>query len=260
MVKYRVETKNGAFLGIIEGKRAFRKFREDFHKHNKYVKDEDMLLVKVKESKKTEYTIYDNYDVMSEENMKEARENLVENMFRDSDEDGTITVMDNYGEEVKLTREEYGKSLADEKIYEECRFMNETWREDEKAELKNVSEGEVLAIADLGGWNGRGPGYMELGSLEEAVCSSCDYERLYVDSNGDLRKDESHHDGSNSILYRYWKEGLTERQKENFLNKICHGECTQKDITRYTRKAGVGIADVFGWTVRGGENKYRNAA
>ena len=207
--------------------------------------------------KRTIYTIYDNYDVTSGENMKEARENLVENMFFNSDEDVTITVMDNYGKEVKLTREEYSKSLADEKIYEECRFMNETWFEDEKSELKRVSEGEVLAIADLGGWNGRCTGYKELESLEEVLCSSCDYERVYVDSNGDLRKDESHHDGNNSILYRYWKEGLTEQQKENFLNKIYHGKCTRKDITRYTRKAGVGIADAFGWTVRGGENKYR---
>lgn len=260
MVKYRVETKNGAFLGIIEGKRAFKKFREDFHKYNKYVKDEDMVLVKVNESKKTEYTIYDSYDMTSDGNMKEARENLVENMFCNSDEDDTITVMDNYGKKVKLTREEYSKSLTDEKIYDECYFINATWFDDEKAELKRVSEGVVLAIADLGGWNGRCSGYKELKSLEEVIYSSCDYERLYVDSNGDLRKDESHHDGSNSILYRYWKEGLTEQQKENFLNKIYCGECTQKDITRYTRKAGVGIADAFGWTVRGGENKYKKIA
>ena len=209
--------------------------------------------------KRTIYTIYHNYDVTSDENMKEARENLVDNMFCNSDEDGTVTITDNYGKEVKLTREEYSKSLTDEKIYEECRFMDETWFEDEKSELKHVSEGEVLAIADLCGWNGRCPGYKELESLEEVLYSSCDYERVYVDSNGDLRKDESHHDGDNFILYRYWKEGLTERQKENFLVKIYHGKCTRKDITRYTRKAGVGIADAFGWTVRGGENKYKNA-
>ena len=207
--------------------------------------------------KRTIYTIYDNYDMASDENMKEARENLVDDVFLNSDEDGTVTVKDNYGKEVKLTREEYSKSLADEKIYEECRFMNETWYEDEKSELKRVSEGEVLAIADLDGWNGRCSGYKELKSLEEVIYSSCDYERVYVDSNGDLRKDESHHDGDNFILYRYWKKGLTEQQKENFLAKIYHGKCTRKDITRYTRKAGVGIADAFGWTVRGGENKYR---
>lgn len=106
--------------------------------------------------KRTIYTIYTNYDVTSDENMKEARENMVEDMFCNSDEDGTITVMDNYGKEVKLTREEYSKSLTDEKIY--------------------------------------------------------------------------------------------------------YGKCTRKDITRCTRKAGVGIADAFGWTVRGGENKYRKMA
>lgn len=210
--------------------------------------------------KRTTYTIFDSYDVTSDENMKEARENLVENMFWDSDENDMVTVTDNYGKEVKLTREEYSKSFTDEKIYGECYFMNETWFDDEKWELKHVSEGEVIAIANLGRWNGRCSGYKELNSLEDVIYSSCDYERLYVDSNGDMRKDESHHDGNNSILYRYWKEGITEQQRENFLNKIYNGEVTSKDITRYTRKAGIGIANAFGWTVRGGENKYKNVA
>lgn len=210
--------------------------------------------------KRTTYTIFDSYDVTSDENMKEARENLVENMFWDSDENDMVTLTDNYGKEVKLTREEYSKSLTDEKIYDECYFMNETWFDDEKWELKHVSEGEVIAIANLGRWNGRCFGYKELNSLEDVIYSSCDYERLYVDSNGDMRKDESHHDGNNSILYRYWKEGITEQQRENFLNKIYNGEVTSKDITRYTRKAGIGIANAFGWTVRGGENKYKNVA
>lgn len=210
--------------------------------------------------KRTTYIIFNSYDVTSDENMKEARENLVENMFWTSDENDTITVTDNYGKEVKLTREEYSKSLTDEQIYDECYFMNETWFNDEKWELQHVSEGEVIAIANLGRWNGRCSGYKELNSLEDVIYSSCDYERLYVDSNGDLRKDESHHDGNNSILYRYWKEGITEQQKEKFLNKIYNGEVTSKDITRYTRKAGIGIANAFGWTVRGGENKYKNVA
>lgn len=100
--------------------------------------------------KRTTYTIFDSYDVTSDENMKEARENLVENMFWDSDENDMVTVTDNYGKEVKLTREEYSKSLTDEKIYDECYFMNETWFDDEKWELKHVSEGEVIAIANLG--------------------------------------------------------------------------------------------------------------
>lgn len=207
-----------------------------------------------------EYTIFDSYDTCSEENMKEAKENMVDNMFFDADEDGTITVKDNYGKEVKLTREEYADSISEDSVYNECYFMEQTRFEYEQDELKQVSEGPVLAIADLGLWNGRRCGYKELKSLEDIMYSSCDYERVYVDSNGDLRKEESHHDGSNSILYRYWKDGLTDMQRENFLDKLYNGKATQKDITRYTRKAGLGIADAYGWTVRGGENKYKKVA
>ena len=206
------------------------------------------------------YTIYDNYDSCSDENMELARDNLADNMFFDCDEEGKITVTDDYGKEVKITREEYKKSLSDNEVYDECNSMDSIWFDDELGELSRVSKGEVIAIADLGRWNGRFSGYKTCKSLEDVMYSSCDYERVYVDSNGDLRKEESHHDGTNSILYRYWKEGLTETQKENFLNKIYNGECTQKDITRYTRKAGIEIADAYGWTVRGGENKYKKMA
>lgn len=208
-----------------------------------------------------EYTIFDSYDTISDENMKQAKENLIENMFFDEDEDGLVEVTDNYGKEVKISREEYEKTITDEKLFDECYFMEQTWFEDEQGNLDSVDEGcGLIAIADLGRWNGRCGGYKEVKNLKDVMYTSCDYERVYVDSNGDLRKEESHHDGSNSILYRYWKEGLTDEQRENFMSKIYNGSCTQKDITRYTRKAGLGIANAFGWTVRGGENKYKKVA
>lgn len=260
MKKYRVETKNGVFLGVIEGKRAFNKWFEDRQKYNTYTKKEDCVLVEVKESHATTYTVFDNYDTCSEENMKDAKESLIDNMFWDADEDGFITVTDNYGKEVKITREEYGNSLSEDDIYKECYDREELWFNDEQWELKHVSEGEVIAIGHLGTWQGIFTGYKIINSLEDVLYTSCDYEKVYVDSNGDLRKEESHHDGNNSILYRYWKDGLSDEQKENFMDKIYHGKCTRKDITRYTRKAGVGIADAYGWTVRGGENKYRKVA
>lgn len=204
------------------------------------------------------YTIFDSYDTCSDENMKSAKENLIENMFMDADENGEITVTDNYGKEIKLTRDEYADSLSDDEIYEECYFNERTWFEDEQWELRHVDEHcGLIAIADLGRWNGRFGGYKEVKNLADVLYSDCDYEEVYVDSNGDLRKEESHHDGSNSILYRYWKDGITDEQKENFMSKIYNGECTQKDITRYTRKAGLAIANAYGWTVRGGENKYK---
>lgn len=196
------------------------------------------------------YTIFDSYDVCSDENMKEARENILDNVFWDLD---TVILTDEYGKEVEVTREEYAKAkLTDERLYDECYENNNLWFSDEIENLSSVDDyGELIAIADVGRWNGRASGYKKIKSLPDVLYSSCDYERVYVDSNGDLRKDESHHDGSNSILYRYFKDNLTEEQKDNFLDKIYNGECTQKDITRYTRKAGVGIARMFGWKVRG---------
>ena len=197
------------------------------------------------------HTIYSTYDMYSKENMEEARENILENVFFDCNEDGSITVTDNYGKEVTLTREEYSKTITEEKLYDECNFNNQIWFEDTQRELCNADRGELIAIADLGRWNGRCSGYKVIKSLPDVLYSNCDDEELYVDSNGDLHKSESHHDGSNSILYRYWKEGLSDTQKENFLDKIYNGNCTQKDITRYTRKAGLEIAELFGWRVRG---------
>lgn len=206
------------------------------------------------------YTIFDSYDTYSDENKKLAKENILENMFI-AEEDGLMTVTDNYGKEVKVTREEYEKTITSEDIDNECYFLGQTWFEAEKSNLESVDENcGLIAIADVGRWNGRFSGYKEVKNLADVLYSSCDYERVYVDSNGDLRKEESHHDGSNSILYRYWKEGLTDEQKDNFLAKIYNRECTSKDITRYTRKAGLGIANAMGWTVRGGENKYKKVA
>lgn len=196
------------------------------------------------------YTIYDSYDTCSDENMKYAKEELLERIFEGAD---TITITDEYGKEVEVTQEEYAKAkLTDEKIYDECYLQNELWFDDERVNLSSVDDsGELIAIADIGRWNGTFSGYKRIENLPDVLYSSCDYERVYVDSNGDLRKEESHHDGNNSILYRYFKDNLTEEQKDNFLDKIYNGECTQSDITRYTRKAGVGIAKMFGWKVRG---------
>ena len=173
------------------------------------------------------YTIYDNYDVCSNENMEREKQRTLEDGIYSAEE------------------------ITDSMLMDGCYDNDRIWFDDEFSQLSDLSEGSLIAIADVGRWNGRFSGYKDIKSLENTLYSSCDYERLYVDSNGDLRKDESHHDGNNHILYRYWKDGLTEEQKENFMDKIYNGKCTQRDITRYTRKAGLSIAECYGWKVRG---------
>ena len=206
-------------------------------------------MAKTREEKK--YIIYDSYDVLSEENQQAAKVNLIDNKFFGADENDCITVTDNYGIEVKLTREQYSSLLTKEQVYSECYELNNMWFSDELYNLKSCDENSgLIAIANLGRWNGRSVGYKEVSDLADVLCTNCDYETVYVDSNGDLRKEESHHDGRNYILYRYWKAGITEKQKDNFKSKCYSGELKKTDITRYTRKAGVSIAECFGWKVR----------
>lgn len=200
--------------------------------------------------KRKNYIIFDSYNTFSEENMKSAKESLIENAFFNSDENGCITEIDNFGKNVILTREDFEKSITEEMLYNECRFINELQFKDTLWELKRVSSGEVIAIGTIRTWQGRCSGYKELKSLEYCMYSSCEDEILYVDSNGDLRKEESHHDGSNSILYRYWKDNITDTQRQNFLDKIYSGKVTSRDITKYTKKCGVDIANTYGWKVR----------
>lgn len=192
---------------------------------------------------KEEKTIFDSYNVCSEENMKDAKENILDYIFLNSD---VQEMTDNFGKTVSVTREEYEKIITEDQVRSECYELNDLWLSDVKSNFSWISRGEVVAIADLGRWNGRFSGYKIFSSLELILYTSCDYERVYLDAYNNLRKEESHHDGSNSILYRYWKEGITEKQKENFLDKIYKGICTTRDISHYTSKIGNDIAKVYG--------------
>lgn len=169
------------------------------------------------------HIIYDNYDVYSDDMQACARETLELNEVED---------------------------ITEERIYRECEEQNSYSFQDACSELERHDEGELVAIANIGRWDGRCTGYKLIPCIMNTLYSDCDYESLYIDSNGDLRKEESHHDGNNTILYRYWKDKITDIQKENFLDKIYNGKCTQRDITRYTRKAGLTVADAYGWHVR----------
>lgn len=173
------------------------------------------------------HIIFDNYDVLSDENKAQAKETLLLNELEE---------------------------ITEDEIENECYCMIDTWFKEEKEMLQSLSESEeVIAIYDANLWNGRRQGYKELSGLDETINfdKDCDYQSLFVDSYGNLRKDESHHDGNNYILYRFWKENITDRQKNNFLDKLYYGKATQKDITRYTRKCGLGIAKLYGWEVQG---------
>ena len=136
--------------------------------------------------------------------------------------------------------------------------LNNEYLEDERVNLDiPVPEG-IIAIADLGLWNGKRMGYKEVGhNINECLYDDCDYLTWYVDEMGDLACEASHHDGTNHYIYRAWKPGVTYDQQDALLNKIYYGTATRKDITRYTRRLGDDIAEVYGWNIRGRKFGYR---
>ena len=136
-------------------------------------------------------------------------------------------------------------------IYQYMQETNASYLDDERMNLDVKLSGNIVAIADLGLWNGRRMGYQEIGSNNIRDCltpyHSCDYHEWYVDREGDLRCRAAHHDGTNYVLYRAYRDDVTEEQIEEFLDKVYDGKATQDDIEAVTRRIGDEVAKVYGW-------------
>lgn len=120
-------------------------------------------------------------------------------------------------------------------------------------EILNINLPEpIIAIADLGLWDGRHTGYREIPGniakcLDTSVSSSYGA-TWYLDKRNDLVCDDMHHDGTNHYLYRTWKKTATPQQRANFISKIMTGETiTRRDITRLTERLGDAICAAHGW-------------
>lgn len=131
---------------------------------------------------------------------------------------------------------------------------------DERANLDIQVGGDILAVADLGRWDGRVIGYklIESGNIKDCLYTNCEYCEWYVDRDGEFRCDESHHDGTNHIYYRKFREGVTEEQKEDLLADIYDHKAKQEDIDRLTDKLGEAIGKVYGWNFPTPKDKDRD--
>lgn len=103
----------------------------------------------------------------------------------------------------------------------------------------NNRQADIVALADVGRWNGRINGYREVDNVQYCFNLMEDYAEFYIDRHGNFRCRTSHHDGNNYILFREWKPGISDQQRDNFLQKWCRGTATGADISRYTQKLQV---------------------
>ena len=144
-----------------------------------------------------------------------------------------------------------GDPNDENKLYEYMVEANDDYLSDEKRNLDIQLSQPIIAIGDLGRWNGRVTGYkmIDSGNIRDCLYADTDYIEWYVDKYGDLRADAVHHDGTNHYLYRVFKDGVTDTQIENLQDKIYNGKATRADITRVTKRLGDEIAGVYGFSI-----------
>ena len=155
----------------------------------------------------------------------------------------------NVADYADFLQEEYPEVTDPDKQYELCCEMNYAYLDDEKVNLDIELPHEIICIADLGRWNGRCMGYKMIESGNIADClwdGECDYCKWYVDRYNDLCFSGAHHDGTNHYLYRELRD-LSDKQMENFLEKLHTGRLTRRDIRRYTTSIGVYVNIAYGW-------------
>ena len=145
-------------------------------------------------------------------------------------------------------REQYPDCSEDE-LYRIMCETNADYLSDERVNLNIQLSQPILVIADLGLWNGRRMGYKEIpsGNIRDCLSGGYDYTTWYVDKKGDFRCDDIHHDGINHYLYRVYKDGVSEYQKDRLKEKLYEGTATRSDVTRITRRLGDEIGKVYGW-------------
>lgn len=158
-------------------------------------------------------------------------------------------------EDYKNFLEEYYPDVtSEEEKYYIIEELNNQYLEDERANLNILLDDDIIILADVGRWDGRHRGYKELHSNNIADClqfsQDCNYAEWWVDSYGNLKSRQSHHDGTHYLLYRAWKKGVTEEQKENMLEGLYNGIISQRTIRRYTEGIGKYVAEIYGWRVK----------
>lgn len=129
--------------------------------------------------------------------------------------------------------------------------INDEYLNDERVNLDIELSRDIIVIADIGLWCGRRTGYRDLKSKNIKDCfyfdRDSDYATWFVDSMGDLRCDMVHHDGTNHLLYRVWRDSATEDDIEDLKEKLYRGTATRADIVRVTKRLGDYISEVYGF-------------
>lgn len=167
--------------------------------------------------------------------------------------DGDHLIWSNHDLDLDDWREELLEQYPDAtetELYQLMQETNEAYLQDERANLNISLPGPILAICDIGRWNGRAWGYKEIssGNIRDCLYSDLDYATWYVDHRGDLRCEAIHHDGTNFYLYRMIRPGVSRSRIDRLKANIYDGIVTRADIESITVRLGDHIGKVYGWS------------
>ena len=124
---------------------------------------------------------------------------------------------------------------------QDCDF----WYEDAQQNLNVQIDGCIVAFAELGLWDGKHKGAQALSSninsIFNAICG--DYTKVYCDTYN-VRCTDTHHDGTNTILYRVAKD---KESAEKLAMKVAYEGMTEEAFRKATRSLRPFVAKIYGW-------------
>ena len=163
---------------------------------------------------------------------------------------------DDWRDAIKEDCEANDVEYEEDSLYYMAYELNNSYLEDERMNLDIDIPNGIIAIANLCLWSGHRIGYKEIGeNISDCLYYDTNEAEFWVDSHGVFHASMSHHDGTNYVVFKAWKDGVTEEQKENVLDALYNGRCTERMLRRYTRNLGEDIAKVYGWKVSTGKKK-----
>lgn len=182
----------------------------------------------MKKDRKIKYTIYSDYDLFD----------LVDDKW--------------FLEDVKENCEFNGEEFDEDKKWDYAYQELEIELEAEQANLDIDVGNTIITIADLGLWDGTHHAYREEKSqnIADLLVREEEYCEWWCDAH-DFRAKMAHHDGTNYILYRRRKDGISDYQWDNFLYLLYEGKANREHISKYTTSLLPYIAKVYGWKYHG---------
>ena len=158
--------------------------------------------------------------------------------------------VDEYIEQHKEDAEELGIDINDREACE-LRALedNQVWLEDEQYNLPHNRIGMIVGIAKIGRWNGQKTGFAEYENISIADLLSKMLGRdgdteIYVE-NGELKAKQTHHDGTNYIIYRE----VTNIELWSKLRVKLYNQQTfsREELNKCTSSLYPYVAKVYGW-------------